>query len=96
MSDELFSLSGDMPVATQAAPRQSYDRMIVEEVWDSATPIAGNDAGLWRRDEHGATICRSEYGNRMSSYGWEIIETSSGSYQLGTPGTLKATHVENL
>ena len=94
MSDELFSLSGDVEVVES---RGRYDRSIVDEVWEQATQVNGNDSALWRQDEFGSMICRSEYGNRVSSFGWEIIETSSGSYQIGAQtGSLKALHNDNL
>lgn len=84
---ETFSLSNEADVA-QSQGR--FDRSIVDEVWDMTEVINGNDSAIWRKDENGSTICRSEYGNRRSSYGWEIIEASSGNYQL------KALHFDNL
>lgn len=88
MSD-LFALSNEVEVIK---PRGNYDRSIVEEVWESADIIPGNDSALWRKDEFGTTICRSEYGNRHSSFGWEISETNGGAYV----GNLKALHVDNF
>ncbi len=80
---ESFTLSGDLETTEVFG---SFDRSVVDEVWESAETISGNDAALWRRDENGDTICRSEYGNRSSSFGWEI---KSG-------GQLKPLHIQNF
>ena len=44
----------------------------VQKVWESATMVVGNDPEQWRKDPCGAWICRSQYKNRDSQYGWEI------------------------
>ena len=41
-------------------------------VWKKATTVAGYDSTECRKDQCGAWICWSEYGNRDSEYGWEI------------------------
>ena len=74
---EFFSLSNDLE---EIVPRGNFDRWLVDEVWESAEKIKGTDAALWRRDEHGSLICRSEYGNRFSSFGWEVVELSPGQF----------------
>ena len=45
---------------------------IVWQVWSKGIVIGANDPVLWRKDEYGAWILRSHYGNRDSEYGWEI------------------------
>lgn len=75
---ESFTLTGDLETTVCG----SYDRSVVDEVWELAEIITGNDAALWRRDENGDLICRSEYGNRVSSFGWEIMTTSVEGGQL--------------
>ena len=90
MSDS-FMLSSD---ANANPSRGNFDRSIVDEVWEAAEIIDGNDAALWRKDRNGNTICRSEYGNRYSSYGWEILEVSTGQCQAGDPGGLQAQHID--
>ncbi len=90
MSD-LFMLSNDAEVIT---PRGKYDRSIVNEVWDAAEVIPGNDSEIWRRDHYGSTICRSEYGNRASSFGWEV--TSHSFDRSGASGGLRALHIDNF
>ncbi|MEZ5299352.1 MAG: hypothetical protein R3F11_01585 [Verrucomicrobiales bacterium] len=54
---------------------RGYDREIIDRVWGFAEAVAGNDPELWRKDEFGAWICRREYGNRRSDFGWEIADT---------------------
>lgn len=44
----------------------------VSAVWQKATPVAGNDPAVWRKDACGAFIRRQDYGNTNSQYGWEI------------------------
>ena len=44
----------------------------IQAVWEKATIVAGNDPDVWRKDQCGAWIGRSFYGNRGSEYVWEI------------------------
>lgn len=44
----------------------------IQKVWEKATVVVGNDSNVYRKDECGAWIARKQYGNRNSSYGWEI------------------------
>lgn len=44
----------------------------IQKVWEKATIVAKNDPKVFRKDECGAWIARKQYGNRDSSYGWEI------------------------
>ena len=81
MSDT-FALTGD----TETAPKGMFDRSIVDDIWDAAEKIAGNDRGLWRQDKCGTMIRRSDYGKSSSSYGWEVVDTLDG---------LKAVHFDN-
>ncbi|MCB1234908.1 MAG: hypothetical protein KDM91_07535 [Verrucomicrobiae bacterium] len=57
---------------------RGYDRGVIDTVWNNAEPVPGNDAGLWRKDEFGAWICRLDYGRRESEFGWEICDLSAG------------------
>jgi len=45
---------------------------IIQQVWEKGSVVANNDPNVWRKDECGAWIGRSYYGNRDSQYGWEI------------------------
>lgn len=51
---------------------RGYDGSIVEQVWQSAQSIPGNDRAVWRKDASGAWIHRLAYRNRHSDFGWEI------------------------
>jgi len=41
-------------------------------VWEKGVVVPNNDPHLWRKDQCGAWIKRSDHGNRNSQYGWEI------------------------
>ncbi|MBL1197590.1 MAG: HNH endonuclease [Nostoc sp. GBBB01] len=43
-----------------------------QAVWEKAFILPNRDPRIWRKDEFGRLINRYEYGNRQSSYGWEI------------------------
>lgn len=51
-----------------------YAREVIEQVWQLAQVIPGNDPAVWRKDEFGAWLHRQEYRNRHSEFGWEIAE----------------------
>lgn len=44
----------------------------IQKVWEKGTIVPSNDPNVYRKDMCGAWIARSQYGNRNSSYGWEI------------------------
>lgn len=50
----------------------SFSQDVVWQVWSKAYIITVSDAPVWRKDECGAWIQRTQYGNRNSPYGWEI------------------------
>jgi 5-methylcytosine-specific restriction endonuclease McrA len=41
-------------------------------VWAKATPIAGYDERIWKRDICGRSMKFDQHGNRQSETGWEI------------------------
>jgi len=45
---------------------------MIEKVWKKGKPVAGYDSAKFRKDDCTAWIKRDEYGNRNSSFGWEI------------------------
>ena len=51
---------------------ESFSEDNVQAVWERGHPIQGNDSNVWRQDDCGAWIRRSDYGNRNSGFGWEI------------------------
>jgi hypothetical protein len=71
-SSRVFLLDESEPEALQ--PERAYAADVVEHVWQSAQTVTGNDAALWRKDEHGAWIHRLAYRNRHSEFGWEIAD----------------------
>jgi len=64
----------------------SYSEEQIQKVWEKATVVSGNDSNVFRKDQCGAWIARKQYGNRNSSYGWEIdhitLESKGGSDEL--------------
>lgn len=56
----------------------SWSDEMIQKVWEKGSVIAENDKARWRKDECGAWIGRTEYGNRDSQYGWEIDHISPG------------------
>src|SRR5438105_1135993 len=49
-----------------------FSEDIIWQVWSKALVISISDTLVWRKDECGAWILRSHYGNRDSEYGWDI------------------------
>jgi len=45
---------------------RSYERELIQSVWEFAEVVSGNDAELWRKDEFGDWIYRFDYGRRTS------------------------------
>ena len=50
----------------------SFSEAIIDLVWEKGRIVIGNDPRIWRNDNCGALIKRSEYGNANSKNGWEI------------------------
>jgi hypothetical protein len=46
-------------------------------VWEKASVVKNSDPNVLRKDECGAWIKHSEYGNRNSLYGWGIDNITS-------------------
>jgi hypothetical protein len=44
----------------------------VETVWSKGRIVIGYDSSVYRQDDLGFWIKRDEYGDRQSTYGWEI------------------------
>ena len=59
-----------------------FDDETVRRVWEFAQIVSGNDTELWRKDAYGAWICRHDYANRHSQFGWQIAERS-GTRETG-------------
>lgn len=50
----------------------AFDDKTIQAVWEKGNVVYGYDPDLWRKDQCGAWMGRSYYGNRNSEYGWEI------------------------
>jgi len=51
---------------------EKHTEETIQAVWEKGTIVPGNNSCNWRKDQCGAWIKRSDYGNRDSIYGWEI------------------------
>ncbi len=61
-----------MLISTRKKDHMDFPEELVWQVWSKAFPITAFDAPIWRKDECGAWIKRTDYGNKNSQYGWEI------------------------
>lgn len=51
---------------------QSFTATTVEQVWAKGKVVIGRESSVLRKDDCGAWIKRSDYGNTTSDNGWEI------------------------
>ncbi len=49
-----------------------FDAATIRAVWNSATPIFGYDAKVWRLDPSGHTIKFDDFAKETSEFGWHI------------------------
>lgn len=56
----------------------AHSKGFIDAVWRKGKVVRGHSARVWRKDQCGAWIKRSEYGNRYSQFGWEIDRISAG------------------
>jgi hypothetical protein len=56
----------------------AWSDQMIQDVWKKGHVVANNDPAVWRKDDCGAWIGKSDYGNRNSQYGWEIDHISPG------------------
>ena len=52
--------------------QKKYSNQTIQDVWEKGDTVENYDHNLFRKDQCGAWIKRDHYGNRKSSYGWEI------------------------
>lgn len=43
------------------------------EAWERCARIPGCDKAVWRQDAEGRVIRWSDFGDRFSRYGWEVV-----------------------
>jgi len=55
----------------------AFDVITKLKVWNKGTIAPPNGALKWRKDECGAWMLFSAYGDRNSQYGWEIDHVTS-------------------
>jgi 5-methylcytosine-specific restriction endonuclease McrA len=48
-----------------------FSDTVIQQVWEKATEVVGNDPNIWRKDFAGAWIRKDLYGTN-TNYGWEI------------------------
>lgn len=51
---------------------KGFSEDTVQKVWEKGTVVPNNDPDKWRKDACKAWISREKYGDRNSTYGWEI------------------------
>lgn len=51
---------------------KTFDEKTIQAVWNKGIIVPGSNPNLLRKDTCMAWIKKEEYGNRSSSYGWEI------------------------
>jgi hypothetical protein len=65
----------------------TYHEWLEQQVWERGWPILGLDPDVWRADDYGLRLLRSERGNRKSLYGWEVDHrirlSDGGRHELG-------------
>lgn len=52
--------------------QKTYSDAEIESVWQKGNTVPGQSPSSVRKDACGATIYRSKYADRGSTYGWEI------------------------
>ena len=50
----------------------TFTEQQIQAVWEKGITVINYDPHTWRKDQCGAWIYRSNYGNHNSSFGWEI------------------------
>ncbi|MET3664780.1 hypothetical protein [Caulobacter sp. 1776] len=68
------------------------------EAWERCARIPGCDKAVWRQDGEGRVIRWSDFGDRFSRYGWEVVSRPRPG-MLGralAPRRLEAIHWRGL
>ncbi len=72
---------------------KAWAEEIIQKVWEKGKEVNGYDKNKYRKDDCDAWILRDKYGNRDSSYGWEIDHISPGGSD--DPPNLRPLQWEN-
>jgi hypothetical protein len=51
---------------------RSFDQSTIDQVWEKARVVPGQDPKIYRKDACGAWIMKSEHGNTNSKHGWQV------------------------
>ena len=78
-------LVGDESEAVSQWTGPAFNCEVQDRAWDNGEIVRGNDPCLWRKDEFGAWLYRLDYGNRRSSYGWEILDSQQHGLSVVRP-----------
>ncbi len=70
-----------------------YSAQLIQQVWEKGRASGEIDSNLWREDECGAWISRSDYGKADSDFGWRIVNVTPGAPD--TPENLRPFHHAN-
>ncbi len=73
--------------------RKTFSSATVTRVFRRAKIIHGKHENLWRKDRRNRTINRSAYGDRNSSYGWDIHH-KDGNHNNNNESNLEAVHYD--
>jgi len=55
-----------------------YSEETIRKVWQKGRARSDRSAELWRQDECGAWMQRSQYGEASAAFGWKIERISAG------------------
>lgn len=56
----------------------AFSEELIQQVWEKGRAVNDRDGDEWRKDECGAWIHRSSYGNPTNEFGWTIRNVSPG------------------
>jgi len=55
-----------------------YSENLIQQVWEKGRATTDISMDLWREDECGAWISRTDYGKADSEFGWRIVNVTPG------------------
>ena len=55
----------------------SYTEQELSKIWQKGKLIRNYDPRIWRRDDYGSCMKKSQHGDRKSKYGWEVDHIKS-------------------
>ena len=70
-----------------------YSEQLIQQVWEKGRANGDVSGDLWREDECGAWMSRSDYGKTDSDFGWKIVNVTPGAPDK--PENLRPFHHRN-